>query len=163
MFLAVNQFRPYFPTKPPQLTIFPNATGNFDLKNVCRATLQKHPIEKKRERISNSKEVQKRQEGFWPILKPPLIQVFLETAFRFRGGLVLSYRWFALCVGFGRSNFAAVSSYHIVGSRQVLLLDVPFPGGFVLSSPRYALGVGSGRYPESQKALEFLFPAQLSG
>ena len=33
------------------------------------------------------------------------IQAFLETDFRFRGGLVLSYRCFALCVGFGRSDW----------------------------------------------------------
>ena len=41
---------------------------------------------------------------------------------------------------------AVVSSYPIVGWRQVLLLDVPFEGGFVLSFfPRCAL-----------KALEFV-------
>ena len=57
----------------------------------------------------------------------------------------------------GGSNFAAVSSYHIVGSRQVLLLDVPFDGGFVLSFPRCALGVGFRRYPGSEKALESLY------
>ena len=34
----------------------------------------------------------------------------------FGSGFVLSYRRFALCVGFGRSAFAAVSSYPFVGS-----------------------------------------------
>ena len=73
---------------------------------------------------------------------------------------------------------AVVSSYPIVGWRQVLLLDVPFDGGFVLpycrfassvafgrpfgggfvlSIPRCALGVGFRRYPEFEKALGFLF------
>ena len=60
---------------------------------------------------------------------------------------VLSDRWLALGVGFGRPNFAAVSSYHIVGSRQVLLLDVPLGGGFVLPFRRFSLGVAFGRYP----------------
>ena len=73
------------------------------------------------------------------------------------GGFVLSSRWFALRVGFGRPNFAAVSSYRIVGSRQVLLLDAPLDGGFVLSFPRCALDVGFRRYPEPEKVLEFLF------
>ena len=41
----------------------------------------------------------------------------------FGSGFVLSYRWFALCVGFGRSTFAAVSSYHIFGPPLVLVLD----------------------------------------
>ena len=72
------------------------------------------------------------------------------------GGFVLSYRWLALGVAFfwpsrlarwfhlilslvgvrccfWMSRLTAVSSYHIVGSRQMLLLDVPFGGGFVLS------------------------------
>ena len=55
----------------------------------------------------------------------------------FGGGVVLSNRWFASGVGFGRSTFAAVSAYHIVGSPSVLVLDV------ILTDP--------------QKALEFLF------
>ena len=38
-----------------------------------------------------------------------------------------------------------VSSYHSVGPRQVLLLDVPFGGGFVLSYCWLALGVAFGR------------------
>ena len=58
-----------------------------------------------------------------------------------------------LAVPFG----AVVSPYPIVGRRQVLLLDVPFDGGFSLSFPRCALGVGFRRYPEPEKALEFLF------
>ena len=41
----------------------------------------------------------------------------------FGGGFVLSYSWFALSVGFGRSAFAAVSSYHIIGSPYVLVSD----------------------------------------
>ena len=57
----------------------------------------------------------------------------------------------------GCSNFAAASSYHIVGPRQVLLFGAPFGGGFVLSFPLCALCVGFGRYPESRKALEFPF------
>ena len=32
-------------------------------------------------------------------------QAFLETDFRFRGGLVVSYRCFVLGVGFGRSDW----------------------------------------------------------
>ena len=56
----------------------------------------------------------------------------------------------------GGSNFAAVSSY-IVGSRQVLLFDAPLDGGFVLSFPQCALGVGFRRYHESEEVLEFLF------
>ena len=50
----------------------------------------------------------KRQEAFWPILKPrqnPAFYSKKETAFRFRGGLVLSYRLFALGVGFGRFDW----------------------------------------------------------
>ena len=61
-----------------------------------------------------------------------------------------------------RSTFTVVSSYQIVGSRQALVLDAPFGGGFVLSLRwfalgvlscvlffrRFALGVGFGRYPE---------------
>ena len=50
----------------------------------------------------------------------------------FGGGFALSYRWFALGVGFERPTFAAVSSYHIVGSRRVSVLDVPLPRRFRL-------------------------------
>ena len=57
----------------------------------------------------------------------------------------------------GRSDIALVSSYHIVDLSQVLLLDVPFDGGFVLSFPLCALCVGFRRYPESKRVLEFLF------
>ena len=45
----------------------------------------------------------------------------------------------------------------------MLVLAVPFGVGLVLPLHWRALGVGFGRYPEPQKALEFLFPAQLSG
>ena len=62
-----------------------------------------------------------------------------------RGEAVSSYRWLASGVGFGRPNFAAVSPYHIVGSRQVLLLGAPFGGGFVLPHCRSALDVAFGR------------------
>ena len=39
----------------------------------------------------------------------------LDLDVPFGGGFVLSFRRFALGVGFGNSAFAAVSSYHIVG------------------------------------------------
>ena len=78
------------------------------------------------------------------------------------GGFVLSYRWLALGVAFfwtsrlarrfrlilslvgvmccfWMSRLTVVSAYHIVGSRQMLILDFPFGGGFVLSFPRFAL------------------------
>ena len=45
----------------------------------------------------------------------------------------------------GCPNSAAVSFFHIAGSRQVLLLDVPFGGSFLLSYRRLALGVAFGR------------------
>ena len=41
----------------------------------------------------------------------------LEPDSRFRIGLALSYRCSVLGFGFGRPNFAAVSSYLIVASR----------------------------------------------
>ena len=53
----------------------------------------------------------------------------------------------------GGAKFVAVSSY-IVGSRQVLLFDALFDGGFALSYSRCALGVGFRRYHEPEKALE---------
>ena len=81
----------------------------------------------------------------------------------FGGGFVLSYRWFALCVIFGRaeinidecplqglgrcglshghSALAVVSFYLIVGSRYELDLDLTSGGGFVLSNLRFALGL----------------------
>ena len=90
------------------------------------APLQKHPIEK-RERLSNSKEVLKRQEEFRPILKPPRSQSFLETAFRSRGGLALSYRWFALGVGFGRSVLQQFR-FDNVGMQSVSVSGL-LPGG----------------------------------
>ena len=49
--------------------------------------------------------------------------------------------------GFVRADFAAVSPYHIAGSRQVSVLDSPIGGGFVLSFRWFALSVGFGRYP----------------
>ena len=69
--------------------------------------------------------------GFWRFRSLRWFRGFVSSVFRARGGFVLSYRWLALGVGFGRPDFAAVSSYHIVGSRHVSLLDVPFGGGFV--------------------------------
>ena len=45
----------------------------------------------------------------------------------------------------GHSALAAVSFYPIVGSRQVLVLDVMFGGGFGLSYRWFALGFGFGR------------------
>ena len=61
-------------------------------------------------------------------------------------------RWFRLILSlvgvrccFWTFHLTVVSSYHIVRPRQMLLLDVPFGGGFVLSFPRFAL-----------EALEFL-------
>ena len=84
--------------------------------------------------------------GDYTLKRERRTQAFLETAFRFRGGLVLSYRWFVLGVGFGRSDWrrfrliislvgvrcwfwtfrlAVASSYPIVGWRRVLVLDVP--------------------------------------
>ena len=57
----------------------------------------------------------------------------------------------------GCPNFAVVSSYRIVGSRQVLLFDVPFGGVSALPFRRCALCVGFRRYPEPEEALAFLF------
>ena len=37
------------------------------------------------------------------------------------GRFALPYRWSALGVGFGSSDVSAISSYHIVGSRLVLV------------------------------------------
>ena len=45
------------------------------------------------------------------------------------GGFVLSYRWFALGVGFGRSDWRWFRVNN-VGPRSVLVLDVPNGGGF---------------------------------
>ena len=90
--------------------------------------------------------------GLWPL--------------RVSGGFVLSYPWFALCISFGcyvlrwlrfilslvrarcwfgRSDFAVVPSYDIVGSREMLVSDDPLGGCFVLSYSLYALSVGFGR------------------
>ena len=46
-------------------------------------------------------------------------QVSLFVGRPFGDGFALSHCWLALGVAFGRPNFAVVSSYHIVGSRQV--------------------------------------------
>ena len=43
---------------------------------------------------------------------------------------MLSYHWFALCVGFGRSDWQRFRVNN-VGPRSVLILDVPLGGGFV--------------------------------
>ena len=74
----------------------------------------------------------KRQGGFRPILKPPQNPTFYfkkETAFRFRGGLALSYRWFVLRVGFGRSDWQW-PRVNKVGPRSVLVSGHLFGGGF---------------------------------
>ena len=54
-----------------------------------------------------------------------------------------SIRFPALCVGFGSPAFAMASSHHIFGLCLVVVLDVPFGGGFVLSYRRFALGLTS--------------------
>ena len=51
-------------------------------------------------------------------------------SFRFRGGFVLSYRWFASGVGLGRSDLRRFRVNN-VGPRSVLVLDVSLGGGFV--------------------------------
>ena len=60
-------------------------------------------------------------------------------SFRFRGGFVLSYRWFVLGVGFGRSDWRR---YRVDNVRpcSVLVLDVPHGGCSV--SIMVAFGVG---------------------
>ena len=58
---------------------------------------------------------------------------------------------------------AVVSFHPIVGGCLVSVLDAPFSGGFVLSLRWFALGVSFGRYPEAQKSVKILPPAQLSG
>ena len=47
-----------------------------------------------------------------------------------------------ICYGFTLSKEKDPPKPFLVGPRQVLVLDVPIGGGFVLSSRRFALGVG---------------------
>ena len=54
------------------------------------------------------------------VLDVPLsrcLRQVLVLGVTFGVGFVLSFRWFALGVGFGHSAFAVFSFYHIVGSR----------------------------------------------
>ena len=53
--------------------------------------------------------------------------------------------WSGCGLVLGHPAFAVVSSYPIVGWRQMLLLDVPFGGGFVLPYCWFASSVAFGR------------------
>ena len=72
-------------------------------------------------------------------LQVPIGWVGVAWSCRFRGGSVLSYRWCALGVGFGRPSWRRFRVNN-VGARSVLVSGVPIGGCF--ASIMFAIGVG---------------------
>ena len=65
--------------------------------------------------------------------------------FRFRGGFVLPYRWFALGVGFGRYVWRRFRLILALVHLRCWFWRFRFRGGFVISYHWFALGVGFRR------------------